>query len=63
VRGEAGQEMFVIEKGLVRISKTMPGIGEEAFAILETRQYSGARAVIEDSLRWADAIAHLTCAV
>jgi len=55
--------MFVIEKGRVRISKTMPGIGEEALAILETRQYSGARAVIEDSLRWADAIAHLTCAV
>ena len=61
--GEAGQEMFVIEKGKVRISKTVPGIGEEALAILETGQYFGEMAVIEDSPRSADAIAHISCTV
>ena len=58
--GEAGQEMFVIEKGKVRISKTVPGIGEEALAILEPGQYFGEMAVIEDSPRSADAIAVFT---
>ncbi|MFP2912130.1 Crp/Fnr family transcriptional regulator [Pyxidicoccus sp. 3LFB2] len=61
--GEAGQEMFVIEKGKVRISKTVPGIGEEALAILETGQYFGEMAVIEESPRSADAIAHIGCTV
>ncbi|MFP2927147.1 Crp/Fnr family transcriptional regulator [Pyxidicoccus sp. 3LG] len=61
--GEAGQEMFVIEKGKVRISKTVPGIGEEALAILETGHYFGEMAVIEDSPRSADAIAHIGCTV
>ncbi len=61
--GEAGQEMFVIEKGKVRISKTVPGIGEEALAILEPGQYFGEMAVIEDSPRSADAIAHVSCTV
>lgn len=61
--GETGQEMFVIEKGRVRISKTVPGIGEEALAILETGQYFGEMAVIENSPRSADAIAHISCTV
>ena len=63
MRGEAGQEMLVIEKGQVRISKTVPGIGEEALAILKTRQHFGEMAVIKGSLRSADAIAQLTCTV
>jgi CRP/FNR family cyclic AMP-dependent transcriptional regulator len=61
--GESGQDMFVIEKGKVRISKTVPGIGEEALAILEPGQYFGEMAVIEDSPRSADAIAHVSCTV
>ncbi|MFY1824368.1 Crp/Fnr family transcriptional regulator [Myxococcus fulvus] len=61
--GESGQEMFVISRGKVRISKSVPGIGEEALAILEPGQYFGEMAVIEDSPRSADAIAHVSCAV
>ncbi|MCY0997291.1 cyclic nucleotide-binding domain-containing protein [Myxococcus sp. MISCRS1] len=61
--GEFGQEMFVISRGKVRISKSVPGIGEEALAILEPGQYFGEMAVIEDSPRSADAIAHISCAV
>ncbi|MBJ6765361.1 cyclic nucleotide-binding domain-containing protein [Corallococcus sp. H22C18031201] len=61
--GEAGQDMFVIAEGKVRISKSVPGIGEEALAILEAGQYFGEMAVIEDSARSADAIAHVACTV
>lgn len=61
--GESGQEMFVIARGKVRISKSVPGIGEEALAILEPGQYFGEMAVIEDSPRSADAIAHVSCSV
>lgn len=38
--GETGQEMFVIAEGKVRISKSVPGIGEEALAILEPASIS-----------------------
>ncbi len=59
--GTAGHEMFLILEGKVRISKSVPGIGEEALAILERGAYFGEMAVIEDSERSADAIAHSTC--
>ncbi|WP_163866776.1 cyclic nucleotide-binding domain-containing protein [Myxococcus eversor] len=61
--GEASQEMFVVSRGKVRISKSVPGIGEEALAILEAGQYFGEMAIIEDSPRSADAIAHISCSV
>jgi CRP-like cAMP-binding protein len=56
-----GEEMFVIESGRVRISKNVPGIGEEALAILEPGAYFGEMALIEDTPRSADAIAHTPC--
>ncbi|KFE63894.1 cyclic nucleotide-binding domain-containing protein [Hyalangium minutum] len=59
--GDTGQEMYVIVEGRVRISKNVPGIGEEALAILEKGQYFGEMAVIDDSPRSADAIAHTPC--
>lgn len=59
--GDVGQQMFVIAEGKVRISKMIPGIGEEALAILERGSYFGEMAVIEDSPRSADAIAHIPC--
>jgi CRP-like cAMP-binding protein len=61
--GDVGQEMYVIVEGRVRISKDVPGIGEEALAILEKGQYFGEMAVIDDSPRSADAIAHTPCTV
>jgi CRP/FNR family cyclic AMP-dependent transcriptional regulator len=59
--GDGGQEMYVIAEGRVRISKNVPGIGEEALAILEKGQYFGEMAVIDDHPRSADAIAHTPC--
>jgi len=61
--GDVGHEMYVIVEGRVRISKDVPGIGEEALAILEKGQYFGEMAVIDDSPRSADAIAHTPCTV
>ena len=61
--GEAGHEVFILLSGKVRISKSVPGIGEEALAILEPGQYFGEMALIEDSPRSADAIAHTPCSV
>jgi CRP/FNR family transcriptional regulator, cyclic AMP receptor protein len=61
--GDRGDAMFVIVQGKVRISKYVPGIGEEALAILETGQYFGEMSVIEDTPRSADAIAHVSCTV
>lgn len=61
--GDTGDCMYVLAEGKVRISKTVPGIGEEALAILETGQYFGEMALIEEGPRSADAIAHLPCTV
>ena len=59
--GDVGTSMFVIAEGKVRISKMVPGIGEEALAILEKGQYFGEMSLIEDGPRSADAIAHSSC--
>jgi CRP-like cAMP-binding protein len=59
--GEGGLAMFIIVEGKVRISKMVPGIGEEALAILERGQYFGEMALIEQGPRSADAIAHIEC--
>src|SRR3990172_5983834 len=59
--GEQGDQFFVILEGRVRISKMIQGIGEEALAILEHGSYFGEMALIDDTPRSADAIAHTSC--
>ncbi|MBI3181037.1 MAG: cyclic nucleotide-binding domain-containing protein [Myxococcales bacterium] len=59
--GDSGLAMYVIVEGKVRISKQVPGVGEEALAILEKGQYFGEMALIEEGPRSADAIAHVSC--
>jgi CRP-like cAMP-binding protein len=61
--GDSPDAMYVIAEGKVRISKRVPGIGEEALAILEPGHYFGEMAVIDDTPRSADAIAHIGCTV
>ncbi len=56
--GDRGDSMFVIASGKVRISKQVPGVGEEALAILDAGQYFGEMAVVEEGPRSADAIVH-----
>lgn len=59
--GDSGSEFFAIVSGRVRISKIVPGIGEEALAILEPGSYFGEMALIDDTPRSAHAIAHTSC--
>jgi len=59
--GDAGSEFYVLIQGKVRISKMVPGIGEEALAILEPGSHFGEMALIDDTPRSADAIAHSSC--
>lgn len=63
--GDPGSSLFVISRGKVRISKRIPGAGEEALAILEPGSIFGEMAIFDprDPGRSADAIAHEECAL
>ena len=56
--GDPGSEMYVVVEGRVRISKFIPGAGEEALAILERGDFFGEMALIDGQPRSADAQAH-----
>jgi CRP/FNR family cyclic AMP-dependent transcriptional regulator len=57
-QGDAGETFYIIISGRVRISRQIPGMGEEALAILEPGGYFGEMALIEHEERSADAVAH-----
>jgi hypothetical protein len=56
--GDPGDEMYVIVEGKARISKFIPGGGEEALAILERGDFFGEMSLIDGQPRSADARAH-----
>jgi CRP/FNR family cyclic AMP-dependent transcriptional regulator len=56
--GEPGNRLFLIVEGQVRISRTIPGSGEEALAILKAGALFGEMSVFDRSERSTDAIAH-----
>ena len=56
--GAAGDAMYMILSGEIRISKNIPGVGEEALAFLKEGSYFGEMALVGDeSPRSATAIA------
>lgn len=59
--GDVGDKLYIIIDGEIRISKQIPGIGEEALAVLKPGQYFGEMALMDDSERSADAIANKSC--
>ncbi len=61
--GDKADHFYFIVQGKVRISKHVPGIGEEALTILEVGDYFGEMALIDDAKRSADAITNtpVTC--
>lgn len=61
--GEQGDEMYVVVAGRVRISKRVPGIGEEALGVLDAGSHFGEMAMVDEAPRSADAIAHTACAL
>jgi CRP/FNR family transcriptional regulator, cyclic AMP receptor protein len=60
LEGDAGDSCYVIEEGEVRISKYVPGVGEEALAVLKPGSYFGEMSLINDMPRSATAIANKT---
>ena len=56
--GAAGEKMYLILNGAVRISRQVPGMGEEALAVLRAGNYFGEMSLVDDSPRSADARAH-----
>jgi CRP-like cAMP-binding protein len=63
VEGEAGDKLYIVLEGQVRISKFIPGIGEEALAILGKGDFFGEMALIDQEPRSADAKAHTDATV
>jgi CRP-like cAMP-binding protein len=61
--GEPGGQLFVIHTGQVRISKVVPGVGEEALSILSPAEFFGEVEFFDGSPASAQAIAHCPCEV
>jgi CRP-like cAMP-binding protein len=59
--GAQGDKMYLILSGAVRISRQVPGMGEEALAVLRSGTHFGEMALIDDFPRSADARAHEAC--
>jgi CRP/FNR family cyclic AMP-dependent transcriptional regulator len=56
--GESGNRLYLILEGDVRISRTIPGSGEEALAVLKPGALFGEMAVFDRSERSTDAISN-----
>lgn len=59
--GDLGDKFYLITDGAVRISRIVPGMGEEALAILRNGAYFGEMSLIDDSPRSAHALVHEKC--
>lgn len=59
--GAQGDKVYLILNGAVRISRNVPGMGEEALAVLRAGTYFGEMALIDEFPRSADARAHEEC--
>ncbi len=58
--GDVGDKFYVILDGAIRISRMVPGMGEEALAVLKTSAYFGEMSLIDDEARSATALVHET---
>src|SRR5215470_9808885 len=54
--GTPGDKFYLIVEGAVRISRIVPGMGEEALAVLRPGNYFGEMSLIDDAPRSATAV-------
>jgi CRP/FNR family transcriptional regulator, cyclic AMP receptor protein len=59
--GEPGDKFYLIVEGAVRISRFVPGMGEEALAVMRPGNYFGEMSLIDDAERSATAVCHERC--
>ena len=59
--GDPGDKLYIIIDGKVRISREVPGMGEEALAILGPGAVFGEMALLDEAPRSADARVHERC--
>jgi CRP/FNR family cyclic AMP-dependent transcriptional regulator len=59
--GDVGSRLYLILEGKVRISRQVPGMGEEALAVLGPGDVFGEMALLDESPRSADARVHERC--
>ena len=59
--GDPGNRLFIISTGDVRISRMVPGSGEEALTVLKVGACFGEMSVFDRSERSTDAIANTDC--
>ncbi len=61
--GDIGDKLYIILSGRVRISRNVPGMGEEALAVLNPGAIFGEMALLDDTPRSADARVHEKCSL
>ena len=59
--GDVGDRLYIIESGEVRISRVVPGTGEEAITVLKRGACFGEMAILDKSERSTDAIVNARC--
>ncbi|HHH30315.1 MAG TPA: cyclic nucleotide-binding domain-containing protein [Polyangiaceae bacterium] len=59
--GDVGDRLYIILSGRIRISRNVPGMGEEALAVLNPGAIFGEMALLDDTPRSADARVHEKC--
>lgn len=59
--GDVGEKLYVILEGRVRITREVSGMGEEALAVVGPGEVFGEMALLDDSVRSADARVHERC--